>query len=103
MIGLRFSTCIMDLAKGYVRLADVEIIYTATACKTPMAWLMLIDVCHGKYWGEYGNKCARLALELIEAGIIQQPKLLTGQYPVVVMNCHWLLPTREIEWKKCGI
>ena len=100
MIGLRFTQCVLDLAMGYVRLNDVEVIYTATACRTPTAWLMLIDICRGKHWGKYGLKCTQLTLKLIETGTIQQPRLLRGEYPLVIDNCPWLLPTREIEWAK---
>ena len=84
MIGLNLSFCIADILTGKVKLEDVELIITGTACRTPDHWESLFEQYKQTYWLHDESHVAdpKQVLDyLLLSGKIYQPRLHDEQPP----------------------
>ena len=89
MIGLSLSFCVMDIIAGKVDEADVELIISGTAAKTPEDWDKVIEGYRASYWLHSPAQGERIARMLINNGRVWQPRVL-GVLPLSLSGGHWL-------------
>lgn len=84
MIGLSLSFCVADILYGKVRLEDVKLIITGTACRTPEQWAGLLEQYKQSYWQFDERQVANpedVLRTLLESGRIYQPRLHDEEPP----------------------
>lgn len=97
-IGMSVSFCISDIAMGEVDIDDVEVIIASTQCWNRYGWFDLIDRYKTTYWARFPKQAEAILYELLNAGKIEQPRLLDAELYPFVGNGHWAATPEEIEW-----
>lgn len=97
MIGLSVSSCIRDMAQGLVDPATVEKIIAGTATRSDAEVGAVVELYRGLYWAENPDACEKLYREMLAAGKIEQPRLVTGRAPMIGGG-HWVQDEDQIVW-----
>ena len=97
MIGLDLGGCVIDLIRGDVALADVEYIVAGTCAGSAEEWQEILDYYSGYPWKDFPEEARRLALQLIEEGLVVQSRLENGLSPDVSKG-FWIEDASEITY-----
>jgi len=98
MIGLSLSFCVLDIVEGKVSINDVQKIITGSVFGNAGVD-RLVDLYCDSWWHRCKREAATIFYELLEAGKIQQPRLIKDDhFPVVHEGIRWVATEAEIEW-----
>jgi hypothetical protein len=99
MIGLSVSRCVAAIARGEVKIEDVEKIIGSTTVPQPIAWLLMIPRYCEREWKDFPHEAVAILMQLVEGGKIEQPRLVTGLRPAIIDGKIWVGSESEIEWE----
>lgn len=97
MIGLSVSSCVRDMVQGRVDPATVEKIIAGTATRSDADVDTVVELYRGLYWSENPDACEKLYREMLVAGKIEQPRLVTGRAPMIASS-RWVEHESQIVW-----
>lgn len=108
MIGLSFSLCVSQIARGVVRAEDVQVIFASTRAETREDWESVIESYANTYWShEFQwtkktftvNTAVAIARKLLSDGKIRQTRLENNcHYPDTNRTGLWVREESQIEW-----
>ncbi len=93
--GLSLSFCVRDIVNGRVPLDQVDKIIASTRASSRFDWDDLIKEYKKVYWSEKPDECEQLARQLIDAGMIEQPRL-KGKEAHNIAAGHWIVDGQQV-------